>query len=88
MLYAELNQFNAVNSGNTNKNKKTPQVPENYEFININSTNLCTVAHAQRETSLFLNNDAKQCHTRSSFTKILLLWNMPYNSSSALRGSA
>lgn len=73
MLYAELNQFSSVNSGKIERNKKTPQVPENSEFINIHSTNLCTVAYAQRETSLFLNNDEKQCHTRSSFTKILLL---------------
>lgn len=57
-LYAELNQFSSVNSGKT-ENKKTPQVPENSEFINTHSTNLCAVAHTQRETSLVLNNDEK-----------------------------
>lgn len=46
------------------------------------------VSHAQIQTSLFLNNDEKQSHMRSSFIKILLLCNMPYNSSSALRGFA
>lgn len=75
MLSAELNQFNSANPGkiNENKKKKGLKVPENYEFINIHSTNPCAVVHARRETSLFLNNDEKQYHTRSSFIKILLL---------------